>query len=669
MKVIANAYTLTNKEISRIVQQTLNQTKIMIKALKINVSIAGTSINMVPQSSGSSAQPGNTPEDAQQSEKFKSIGNAGKSITDLGKKGASFLKTMVVTSAAFNSNMSQLYALTNANANQMQLLKDSALQFGSTTQFSASEVSKGMNVLAASGMGVNDMLSAMPGIINAASASGGQLDQVAASMANTMRAFGLNASEATHVADVLAKSANMSGYGMKNVADMVQTLGPLVQSLGFTLEDTSAAIVAMGKAGISAKQAGSTLQTAFQKLIHPSQEARAVLKDLGIQLLDQQGKMKPFHDIIGQLTNSMSNMTSAQKNQVLATLFGAESVNAMTALLHAGKQNLDQYTQSLVNSDGTAKQMADTMNDNLMGSLNSLKNAAQIAAISLGDALSPYIRQAVDLLKNLMDHFNSLSPSMKQTIALSLAIATGIALIGGPLLMLIGFLPNLVQGINMVGTAMRILFSAMRVLTLSFNPIGLAILALVAVGYILWQNWSTIVGMLQNLWSGFAGFITGIWNGIWKGISGFINMIIGGINSLIGAINNISIEIPDWVPVIGGKKFGINIPKIPTIPAGGSSSAPQNASSGAAGAVTAHSHAYGLSYVPYDGYLAKLHKGERVLTRAEADQYRKGAGRNVNIVIQKVADRIDAGSYNDVDRLLGLLEERLVRVAANMGAV
>lgn len=52
-------------------------------------------------------------------------------------------------------------------------------------------------------------------------------------------------------------------------------------------------------------------------------------------------------------------------------------------------------------------------------------------------------------------------------------------------------------------------------------------------------------------------------------VRGPINAIISLVNSAIGAINEISVDIPDWVPLIGGQHFGFNIPEIPMLAAGG----------------------------------------------------------------------------------------------------
>ncbi len=80
----------------------------------------------------------------------------------------------------------------------------------------------------------------------------------------------------------------------------------------------------------------------------------------------------------------------------------------------------------------------------------------------------------------------------------------------------------------------------------------------------------------SNIWEGMKTTVINIFNGIWNGIKGVINSIIGGIekmangvingiNGMIKALNNLSFDVPDWVPEIGGKTFGFNIGTIGNI--------------------------------------------------------------------------------------------------------
>ena len=73
----------------------------------------------------------------------------------------------------------------------------------------------------------------------------------------------------------------------------------------------------------------------------------------------------------------------------------------------------------------------------------------------------------------------------------------------------------------------------------------------------------------KRAWDGIKNIVTGIWDIIVGAIKGAINLIINGINALIRGMNKIKFDVPSWVPLLGGKKFGFNIPLIPKLASGG----------------------------------------------------------------------------------------------------
>ena len=75
-------------------------------------------------------------------------------------------------------------------------------------------------------------------------------------------------------------------------------------------------------------------------------------------------------------------------------------------------------------------------------------------------------------------------------------------------------------------------------------------------------------GNWQKAWEGVASVFKGIWDGIWGVAKGIINLIIDALNSFIAGINKIKFDVPEWVPVIGGKQWGFNVPKIPKLAQG-----------------------------------------------------------------------------------------------------
>lgn len=115
------------------------------------------------------------------------------------------------------------------------------------------------------------------------------------------------------------------------------------------------------------------------------------------------------------------------------------------------------------------------------------------------------------------------------------------------------------------------------------------------------QAWEGIKDIFFSVWNGIKGIVSSVWQFIktilnslvalvkgivkiiWGAIKGLVNLIINGINVLIRGMNKLSFNAPDWVPGIGGKRWGVNIPQIPRLAKGGIISQPTQAIIGEAG--------------------------------------------------------------------------------------
>lgn len=142
------------------------------------------------------------------------------------------------------------------------------------------------------------------------------------------------------------------------------------------------------------------------------------------------------------------------------------------------------------------------------------------------------------------------------------------------------------KGVQLISTGATMgLTAAQWALNAAFmaSPIGwvvLIITSLITVGVLLWKNWDIIKEKAIGLWDGIrtafepiGSFFSGIWEGVKAGFKSFINFIIGGLNMMVRGINKLSVDIPEWVPFVGGKNLGFSIPEIPML-AKGSTNAP-----------------------------------------------------------------------------------------------
>jgi phage-related minor tail protein len=153
----------------------------------------------------------------------------------------------------------------------------------------------------------------------------------------------------------------------------------------------------------------------------------------------------------------------------------------------------------------------------------------------------PLIQKLAEKIGNLVEWFANLDPKWQAVIL----AAVGFLAVIGPLLIILGSL----------ATAIGVLMS----------PIGLVVLAIgavIAAGVALAMHWDDVKAAAGRVWAAIVDVVRSAVNPI----IGFINAIIAGaegmVNAIVRAINSIpSITIPDWVPGIGGRTFGI--PKLP----------------------------------------------------------------------------------------------------------
>jgi hypothetical protein len=252
----------------------------------------------------------------------------------------------------------------------------------------------------------------------------------------------------------------------------------------------------------------------------------------------------------------------------------------------------------------------------------------------------------------------------------------------GPLLMnLLRFL-NPMRLVMLAVTAAQWLWNA----AMAANPITWIIVAIVALGvgiYMLIKHWDavrgavlkfwgiikknpilafitgpigllvTAVGLITDNWGTLSTFFTNLWGGIKDVFSTTINWIIDKLNWLIDKANEIKIDVPEW---LGGGTIGVNMKHIDNI--GRASSGP---STGGSHSAMPNSHSAGLSSVPYDGYLARLHRGERVMTAYENRQ-----GSQPSVIIPKLADTIIVREEADIDKISRGVAQHIMRASGVM---
>ena len=458
--------------------------------------------------------------------KLKDVGDkvsgVGKALMPV-SAGVTALGTAAVKMTSdFDSGMSRVAAISAATDEELAKLRQTAKDLGASTAFSASEAAAGMENLASAGFEVNEIIEAMPGMLDLAASSGEDLASSADIAASTLRGFGMDASEAGHVADVLAQNAAATNAAVADTGEAMKYIAPLANTVGLEFEEVAASIGIMANAGIKGSQAGTTLRGALSRLAKPTDPMIAKMDELGLSFYNADGQMKSLSEMVSMLQTNMEGLTDEQKQNALVTLFGQEALSGMMVLMEAGPEQIDALTDSYRNCDGAAASMAETMMDNLGGDIEELGGSIETLAISVGEIMIPVIREIVAKLQEFMDKLNALDPATKeQIVKIGLVVA---AL--GPFLLILGKI------ISVTGSAMQ----GFVKLGAALGGISAPVMAVVAVI-------GTLTAAFMTLWNtneGFRTAITEIWSGIVATVQGFCQEIVEKINALGFDFQNIT---------------------------------------------------------------------------------------------------------------------------------
>ena len=429
-----------------------------------------------------------------------SVTSAGQKIMPASMAVAGLGAAAVKTAADFDSGMSKVAAISGATGDDLDALRDKAREMGAKTKFSASEAASAMEYMAMAGWKTEDMLGGIEGIMSLAAASGEDLATTSDIVTDALTAFGLSAQDSGHFADILAAASSNANTNVRMMGETFKYCAPIAGALGFSAEDVAEAIGLMANAGIKSTQAGTALRTIMNNLSGEVKITGAALGEVTIATTNADGSMRDLSDILADCRGAFSQLSESERAQAAEALVGKNAMSGFLALMNAAPEDIEKLSAAIDNCDGTAAQMAETMQDNLAGQLTILKSQLEELAISFGEMLMPAIRAIVSKIQAFVDKLNGMSESQRKAI---LTIGLIVAALG-PLLVIIGTLISKVgvamQGFVKLATGVKKLGVAVKAGTGVFGKLGAAlggisgpVLAIVAVVAVL-------VAAFKHLW-------------------------------------------------------------------------------------------------------------------------------------------------------------------------
>lgn len=470
-------------------------------------------------------------------DKFAAMGSAMTSVGSSLTKSVTLPLVGIGTAAVkmtsdFDSSMAKVEAISGATGDELDALREKAKEMGAQTKFTASESADAFTYMAMAGWKTEDMLNGIEGIMNLAAASGEDLALTSDIVTDALTAFGLQAQDSAHFADVLAAASNSANTNVSMLGESFKYVAPVAGSLGYSVEDTSVALGLMANSGIKASQAGTALRTLLTNMVNPTDNMDWAMRRLNVSLTDNEGNMKSLNEVMVDLRKGFSQLSQAEQAEVAANLAGKEGMSGLLAIVNASETDFNKLTKAINAADGTAQDMADTMLDNLGGQLTILGSALEGLAISFGEMLVPTLTEGVRHLTEFVDSLNAMDDDTKQAILTFGMIVAAI----GPMLLIFGKLASSISAIiGLIGGTGGLA----AIVGLLAGPLGVVI-GLVAALTAAWvtdfgnirEYTSEIFTSIGEIISTALDFITMLWDNNFLGIQTIVENAWNAIETI-----------------------------------------------------------------------------------------------------------------------------------------
>ncbi|MEE6273524.1 phage tail tape measure protein [Georgenia sp. MJ206] len=360
---------------------------------------------------------------------------AGTAATAFGAATLAGVGLAIATYAQFDEAMSSVQAATHETTDNMELLREAAIQAGADTAFSATEAAAGIEELAKAGVSTADILGGgLAGALDLAAAGEIGVAEAAETAASAMTQFRLGGESVTHIADLLAAGAGKAQGGVSDLSQALNQSGLVASQMGLSLEETVGSLSMFASAGMVGSDAGTSFRSALLRLANPTKESAGLMEELGLKFYDAQGDFIGMEGVAAQLETRLAGLTQEQRNAALAQLFGQDAIRAASILYTEGADGVAEWTAA-VDDSGYAAETARLRMDNLKGDLEALGGSWETLLIRMGESADGPLRFLVQSLDGLIDSLGQL-PGWAHTAGLGLGALSGsAALAAGGLLL------------------------------------------------------------------------------------------------------------------------------------------------------------------------------------------------------------------------------------------
>lgn len=328
--------------------------------------------------------------------------------------GAAYALNATLNSyAPLEATLNKIKAIAPDVAQSLAKIEQSSFELGSKTSFNAGEVAIGYKELAKMGYNAQEMLAAMPGLLNAAMVSEMDLATTTEIVAGTLNGFHLAAKESMRVADVLAKAAAVSAADIPDLGEGLKQLAPVAYDSKQGLEEMAASLSILADNMVKGSDAGTDMKAIMLNLFSIEGQGtkknagiHAQLDKLGVKITDAKGKMRPFLDIMQDLGKATKGLSDTQRMTLFENIAGKENIKTLSILTAASTGKVNELRTAFDKAGGSSDKAAKVMRDGVGAAADEVAGSFDTMNAKLGKLFAPATIAGLNLLKQTLDTIN-----------------------------------------------------------------------------------------------------------------------------------------------------------------------------------------------------------------------------------------------------------------------
>ena len=300
----------------------------------------------------------------------------------------SVLKSSVEAYANLEDQVRRHKAIMGATVQQEKQLMQQTRDLGRSTKFTAQEVAEAQMYQAMAGMKTNEVLEMTPKLLKMSIAAGSDFAQTSDIVTDNLTAFGMSLKDSDRLMDVMVATSNNANTNVQMLGESYKYVAATSRNFE-SFEDVNILLGILADNGIKSGQAGRNLAGIYRRLANPSKQVGNALKDLNIQLYDQQGHFRGLKALSDDLKIATAGLTQEERNRYLTMIAGGEGMKILASIMGTTEENYNKVANAVRNSSGATDKFANDMSNTTANKIAQFKSAIDDLKISLGEAFAP----------------------------------------------------------------------------------------------------------------------------------------------------------------------------------------------------------------------------------------------------------------------------------------